>query len=367
LLIYAGVMLRAENRTASLDVGMRTVGVFDVQTAPKYKAVAIERLRSSPLVEGIASARRAPLYGSMHHLAVVPSGSRNAVTAAFNLVSPEYFSVMRIPIVEGRGFSDEEGRSGAAVAVISQATAKRFWPNRSPLGESIALPAAQTADSRADAPPFASARVIGVSRDVASANPGDGLDPTCIYFPEKLSATADEGLLVSVRVAKEPGQQAITAIMNSIAPDAADQINPMDEVHAVMIYPFRVAFWICGFLAGLALVLTISGVYGVMSYVVSQRSKEIGIRLALGASTSSVARLVLSQSVRMAGVGAVLGGMLGLLAAPLLAHGVQAIQPYDPAPYAVGLMMILGASVGAALIPTRRALGIDPVVTLRCD
>src|SRR5436309_9378034 len=114
-----------------------------------------------------------------------------------------------------------------------------------------------------------------------------------------------------------------------------------------MIYPFRVMFWIGGFLAGLALLLTVSGIYGVLSYVVSQRSKEIGIRMALGASGANVVRMVVGQSVRMAGVGTALGAGLAAIAAPVFANRVQALQPYDPAAYAIGVVLVCGAGVAA--------------------
>jgi len=133
------------------------------------------------------------------------------------------------------------------------------------------------------------------------------------------------------------------------------------------IYPFRVMFWIGGFLAGLALLLTVSGIYGVLSYVVNQRAKEIGIRMALGASGANVVRMVVGQSVRMAVIGTVLGAGLALMAAPLFAHSVQVLQPYDPVAYGAGTMLVIGAGLAAATVPSRRAARIDPAVTLRCD
>lgn len=369
LLIYAVVMLRSERRTMAVDVGMRTRGVFDVQiAAAKYRTTAAERLVSQPGVEGVAGAWRGPIYGTLRQIPVIPGGGRNELLAGYNFVSPEYFPVLRIPILQGRSFSEEEARAGAPVVVISQNTAKLFWPGRPALGETILLPAKRRPDQRSDmVPAFTSARVIGIARDAANGFVGNGVDATCLYFPTTLTAATNEALLVGVRGDKDAGQRMIEAVMNGIAPDAADQINPLDEVLATMIYPFRVTFWIGGFLAALALVLTVSGVYGVMSFMVSQRAKEIGIRMALGAGGVAVARMVVAQSMRMAGIGVALGGALALMVAPVFAHQLEMLQPYDAVAYIAGVLLVCLASLGAAAVPSRRAVRIDPVITLRCD
>jgi hypothetical protein len=253
------------------------------------------------------------------------------------------------------------------VVVISQATARLFWPGRDALGETVQIDAQRLPrPGSSRLPPFSSARVIGIARDAANGFVGNGLDPTCLYFPTT-TADDDASLLIAARGGKEAGRRLIQATLDRIAPDAADQLNPLDEVLATMRYPFRVAFWIASFLAGLALLLTISGVYGVMSYAVSQRSKEIGIRMALGADSAAVVWMVVEQSMRMAGIGAALGGAAALMVAPVFANQLQAIRPYEPIAYAVGLAVVIAAGLAAAVLPGRRAVRIDPVVTLRCD
>ena len=368
LLIYSAIMLRGQQRVIATNVGMRTRGVFDLLVTAKYRAAAVEQLAEQPGIEAVAGAWQAPIYGAMRNLTVIPSGSNGKVSILFNYVSPEYFSVLRIPILQGRGFTEEEARSGAAVAVISQVTAQRLWPGRQALGEMLTiedrLPPRTDPDRR---PPFGSARVIGIAPTVASGFIGNGMDPTCVYFPTTAATTKNNSLLVSVRGEKQAGKRLIEATLNAISAEATDQVNPLDEVLETMVYPFRVAFWIAGFLAGLALLLTVSGIYGVMSYVVSQRSKEIGIRMALGAGSATVVRMVVTQSVRMAGIGVAAGAALALIAAPVFAHQLEAIQPYDPLAFVLGSVLVIGASLGATLMPSRRAVQIDPVVALRCD
>jgi predicted permease len=365
LLTYAVVMMRSVQRTAAVDIGMRIQGVFNVQT--NYKAAA-ERLASQPGIEEVAGAWRSPIIDSLRPIAVAPAGGHNDFVAGYTFVSPEYFSVMRIPLLQGRAYTAEEARSGAAVVVISQATAKRFWPGRPALGETLLIPQRRPNDASTDRrPSFHSAQVIGITRDVASGFVGNGIDTTCLYFPTNRSAQGNDALMVAVRGDKDAGKRLIETALNSLGPDAADQINPMDEVLATMIYPFRVAFWISGFLAGLALLLTVSGIYGVMSFLVSQRSREIGIRMALGANSGTVVRMVMTQSMRMAGIGAALGAGLALMAAPVFANEIETLQPYDPMALGLGAVFVMVASLGAAAAPSRRATRIDPVVALRCD
>jgi len=361
-LIYAGVMLRSELRVTAVDVGMRTAGVFDVRASARFHAQAEQKLAALPGIEA-ANVWRAPLYGELRQMGVIPGGGRNEFQAGYNFVSPEYFSVLRIPLVRGRFFTAEEARGQAAVAVISEATARKFWPGQDALGQSIAISSGRQKDERSDRlPSFCASQVIGIARDATNGFVANGVDSTCIYFPT-FGTVGNESLLVSVKGGKDSGKRLLEGALNGIV----DQINPMDEVLATMIYPFRVAFWITGFLAALALVLTVSGIYGVLSYLVSQRSKEIGVRLALGASAGAVVRMVVSQSMRMAGVGIALGVAFALMVAPLFAHQLQTMEPYDGAVYVAGAALVTLAALAAACFPCRRAAQIDPVITLRCD
>jgi ABC-type antimicrobial peptide transport system permease subunit len=169
---------------------------------------------------------------------------------------------------------------------------------------------------------------------------------------------------------KLPRAEALRALqtaLDDVGPSIADMLNPMEDVAAVQVYPFRVTFWVAGFLGGVALLMTVSGIYGVMSYVVSQRTKEIGIRVALGAGQPEIVRMILRQSARLAGYGAAGGVAVALALAPLVANQLDAIRPYEWLPYAGGVVAVLGAALAASLAPSRRAVRIDPIVTLRCD
>jgi hypothetical protein len=336
--------------------------------AKGLRATGVERLRASPGIEAVAAVWRSPIDHELVKLAVVPSGGRAEVLAGYNFVSPEYFSLLRIPVVRGRLFTTQEASSSESVVVISEATARRFWPGQEPLGKVIDVPSKRQADGRADRlPARSSARVIGIVGDVISGFAAVGVDPSCVYFPTLAGAAGPASLLVGATRGKEAGRRDIRTALDQIAPDLADQINPLDEMHATMIYPFRIAFWIAGFLGALAVLLTVSGIYGVLSYLVSQRTKEIGIRMALGAGSAAVVRMVVSQCMRLVAIGAAIGAGLALLVAPVFANQVEAIQPYDTMAYLGAILLIAAAALVASFRPVQRAVAVDPLSALRCD
>ena len=190
----------------------------------------------------------------------------------------------------------------------------------------------------------------------------------CVYFPTHAGVVGNWLVLVRLRDSAGGALRArdrLQAVLDQIAPNLADFLNPMDDVYALQIYPFRVTSWVAGFLAGVALLLTL-GHLGVMAYLITQRTKEIGIRVALGATAWTVVRMVLSQSPprgnrrrdwRRSHVGHRSGFRLRM----------EVIQPYDWAPYAATVVLVFLAAIAASYAPARHAVSIDPVRTLRCD
>jgi hypothetical protein len=290
------------------------------------------------------------------------------VQSGYNFVSAGYFRVLRIAVVRGRAFTEAESDAEAPLAVVSESTARRLWPNRDAIGETLAIPRAARNDPYYDrAPAYATARVIGVAQDVVSGMIGNRPEETCIYFPTNVRAAHNDSVLVRMGGPPAETRHRIEAALDQIAPSISDFINPMEDVKDLQIYPFRVVFWVAGFLGGVALLLTVSGIYGVMSYLVSQRTKEIGIRVALGAGTAEILGMVLRQSGRLAAIGAAAGIGLALAIAPVFAHELEVIRPYDWQPYAGSAAIVLAAALAASYLPSKKAVRIDPVVTLRCD
>jgi ABC-type antimicrobial peptide transport system permease subunit len=159
----------------------------------------------------------------------------------------------------------------------------------------------------------------------------------------------------------------IDAELSRFAPEAVEDIHTLDAYMAGGVYPFRAAYWIAGALGAIALLLTITGVYGVLSYIVAQRRKELGIRVALGASASNVIGLVMGQSIRLAAFGLLLGAILALGVARVFAANIVRLDTYEPAAFAGAALLVLLSTLVAAYVPSRRAGTIDPLEAIRTE
>lgn len=366
LLITSLIILRSETRIANRDLRVDPRGVLDVRLQSKFAIQIAERLRREPLIESVAAVSRAPLYGGLPAISIAPAGKPELLRSYFNMVSPEYFEVLRIPLANGRNFTPEEAAGSAAVAIVSEATARRLWPNEAALGQEVRIEA-QRVNRFFVSPAYSRAQVVGIARDVVNGYAAEGIDSACLYFPVAAGNPAVTSLLVRARGDVEQAHNLLDRLVHETAPGAADLINALEEVVETQIYPFRVLFWLGGFLAALSMVLVISGIYGVLSFLVNQRQKEIGIRVAMGASTRNVVGMILGQSLRLALLGALLGAAAALAVAPLLAREIDTIRPFEGLPYGIAVGLVLTAAAVAAFVPSRRASRLDAAATLRSD
>jgi hypothetical protein len=334
---------------------------------------AVSQLASDPSVVSVAAASKAPLEGVLPWTAVAPEGSAELFAAGYIYTSPEYFSVFQVPLLRGRNFTAAEASTGSAVAVISQHTAQVLWPGRDALGQSFRIRRESSgnrlAQRRAPVPDFAVARVIGIARDAVNGWVGNGrADHTCIYFPRSLQSP-DNVLLVRVRGNSDRARLRLDTALEATLPGGAEGIHTMDEIVDLQLYPWRAMYWILSAVGALALLLTLSGLYGVLSYLVMQRTKEIGIRVALGARPRRAAAIILRQSLRLALAGAAIGAVaaLGLLRLLASQMDMSMFGSFDVAAFGMGLLLVLAVSAVAAWFPSRRAARIEPVSALRCD
>ena len=363
LLVCAGVLLRAAMVHGLIDVGFRTRNIVQMSMRDSVSTGVLDRIRGDRIVRSIASASSPPLDGGLDQLLVKTSDS---TTLAFdvNVVSPEYFAVLELPIVRGRGFSADEGRSSASVAIVTQAAAGRLWPGLDPIGREVVM--APTDRQRTRLAPYHHAKVIGVAKNATPGWIGRSSEWPVVYYPQPVDSK-NSVLLVRVTndatVARSTLDRAVSAVDSS----AIDDVHTLEEAMAVQIYPYSMSYAIAWFVGGVALLLTIAGVYGVLSYLVAQRTREMGVRMALGASGSSLIGLVLGNATRLALLGSVVGGVMALGVSKLFSASMMWIDVYDPLGYAIGISVVLAATIAAAYVPARRATTVNPVDALRAD
>jgi predicted permease len=369
LLICSAVFLRSAWAAASIDPGIRTddvviMGIVNEQ----MRGTMLDVVRSEPLVASVA----ASWSGGGTALA---GGAAGKSTVAYQFVSPEYFSVLGIDLVRGRGFAPTERSASAAVAVVSESAARQLWPGLDAVGQVLRLEPTPNSDTREpDGPPLLprTAVVVGIARDVAgfrfTGGSGAGAG---VYVPIGAEA-AKTALTMRVHGDPDRASRALVERLTAIDPNMAE-VTTMRTLASMESYILSIPFWLTLVLGVLALLLTLSGLFSVLSYLVEQRTREIGVRIALGATSRSIGALVLSQSARPVGLGLLLGSCLtaalgaALLATPAADVIGATVRLFDPIAYAAGLLCIVTACAGAALIPALRAGRIDPIAALRQD
>ena len=371
LLIAAGVFLRSAFASATVDPGMRTSDTVIVQIVNEpMRAAMVQAVTTDPLVERVSAAW--PGLMAPPRAALAETNGRKSTTT-YESVSPEYFGVLDLQIVRGRGFASTELSADAGVVVVTERTARELWPNAEAVGQALHLAPDPNAPRRRVDEPVLNARsfsVIGVLRDIPGFRFVEA-EQEGVYLPTS-EAAAHTSLVVRAHGDPDVLRQHLLDRLTRIDPNMGDIVT-MRTMARLETYFLQIGFWTTLVLGGLALALTLSGLFSVLSYLVEQRTREIGIRMALGATTQSVARLVLSQSIRPVGTGLAVGtGMAAGLAALLMATPLGAtigeiIHVFDPVAYAVSLLCIVTACALAASIPARRASRVDPANTLRQD
>jgi predicted permease len=368
LLICAAVLLRGATSFARVDTGLQTHGVVAIEIQEKARMRVLAALADEPVVLSVAGvAPGAPLNENALRIPVGPVDLPDLVQTSVRWTSRDYFSVFDIPLSAGRSFTDEEGRAGAPVTIVSQSAAHRFWADGQALGRSLRLAPDNVSTARNPRlQRFRSVRVIGVARDVVDGHSSDEDARIALYLP---TSPQEPGAKLLVRVNGEPeaAMRRLDAVLTVRAPGALEQIFNMQTFADFRLYPFRAAYWVSTAVGLLALLLTISGVYGVLSYLVTQRTKEIGIRMALGADVGHVTGLVVNQSLRLAAIGIGVGALLALCVSKLLAAQLIMMNTFDALAYSGGSLVVLAACLAAACVPAYAAARVDPIGALRHD
>jgi hypothetical protein len=295
-------------------------------------------------------------------------------------VSPEYFDTVQIPIVRGREFRPDEALAEARVTIVSAAAAHALWPGEDPVGKTIRVwiepkerPDVMERDRLVSKSELGQLGedvvVVGVARDAVSGLVYDGRNAH-MYLPTNPSGANAKAMLARGRSPSDIRHDRLQAVLRTVDPSPlAFTLLSLDDALALQMYPLMVASWIGLLLSTIALALSVSGLYGVVTYSLSQRIKEIGIRMALGATSAAIVRLVMAQSGRLVVIGAGAGlavsvSVLGVLNAIVPLENVALL---DFGAFTVAAAILTAATAAASYYPARRATRIDPSDALRAD
>ena len=377
VVIGAGLLLRSFLRIEQAPLGFQPQGVLTFRAIPrgqKYSSLpqraafyqqAIERIAALPGVNSAAAVTFIPLtfargsrgFTIEGHPPVAPG---QIPMAGYDVVIPRYFATMRIPLREGRDFLWSDTPETQLVILVNEAMAKAFWPGEDPLGKRIQ-------QGSPDAP---LATIAGVVGDIREFDPLTPPRPTMYFsitqFPDSAEILRDW----VVRTAGDPLTLAssVRSSIWSVDKDlAVTRVRTMEEVHSISLASQRLNLLLFALFAALALILATVGIYGVTAYSVAKRTHEIGVRIALGAKSNDVLRLVLAQGFGLAAVGLLVGMAAAFALARLMGTMIYGITSTDPATFiTVGILLVFVA-LAACYIPARHAMRVDPVVALRYD
>jgi predicted permease len=360
--------LDESSRLANPPLNLDYARVSLVDIDPMVRARVATRLASGAAIEQVAVASKPPVVmGSLPAARMTASATNVAQNTGYTVVSPGYFTMFDIQIVRGRNFTPAEATAGAAVALVSEATATALWLGLDPLGQTLDL--APVPEGRADRRlPRGRVRVVGVTEDVANGSIFDGVDASCVYFPTDVHALTELSLLVRARVDNvEVVRSAVTTAVNEIAPETSFGVISIGTLVSGAAWIFR-AFAVAASLLGVVgLLFAYSGTHAVISFLVAQRRREFGVRMALGASARRIVWGVLIETSRTAAIGLAAGLAIAAGMIRLFGASVPILPDFGVRPFVVGAAIVLVATAVAALLPLRGAARIDPAQALRTE
>jgi len=360
LLVCSGVLLQSAIDLARVGPGIRTSDTLLVSiTNEPRRAALLHSLAAHPLVTAVAASSPSPdaiaLTATSRQMPVRPIAA-----------SPGYFDLLDIRLASGRHFTPAERTIDSGVAIVTETVARELWRAGSAVGQVIRL----ESSGAAAAMPSHPLMVVGVLRDVNGSLAPEVSPSRAVYVPTVLEAA---GTMLTLRVRGDPDRARQVLLDDLIRVDPGlGQILTMRSIARAQSYAMKIAFSVAVVLGGLALLLTSSGLFSVLSYLVEQRAKDIGVHVALGATMRDAAVLVLSKLLRPVGIGLGTGVALAAAIATVLMAATDSevgtiIKVFDPAAYATSLLIIVVSCLLAAAIPALRAARIDPIATLRQD
>jgi predicted permease len=370
LLVGGTLLMQSLRKIRTADPGFTTTRVFDTWVplvAAGYDALRartfqdelIQRVRALPGVEAAAYARAVPLgYGSFSSTPIAVDGyeppPNEQPTAEFNEVSPNYFATLGIPLLSGREFTRADDENAARVAIVNQTMIARYWRGQNPIGQRLQVKGNWV-------------QVVGVVKDSKYYSMDEAPRPF-FYVPLQQYFSIEPDIHIRTTQPLQTVQTALIREVRALDPNLAvyEMITLQEQVDRSTSHEL-VAVALVALFGGLALLLASIGLYGVMSCTVSQSTRELGLRMALGAGTSNVLRLVLLRGLLLTTTGMIIGIALALLLTRLLGNLLYQVSPRDPLAFAAAFAVMTLASVTACFLPAWRATRIDPIRALRAE
>jgi putative ABC transport system permease protein len=373
LLAVAALCWRSLQSIRGLDVGFRATDVVDVTmdlslaggSEASQQAIfarVLDRVRALPGVTSASLAALVPLAGSNMETRVAPDGMAAASRfdnpgTYFNIVSPGYFTTLQIPLRNGRPIADTDGRTARRVAVVNETAAAQWWPAQEAVGKRFRWGGADGAE----------VEVIGVARDADYNMPGES-PHAFVYLPLAQEPRPELVLQIHTSTGVAATRDAIWKLLREEAPSLPPPpVASMRDDMAVTLLSVRTGAALLGGLGLVALLLAAAGIYGVTGYAVARRTREIGIRAALGAGRARRLRMVVGESLRPVATGLVVGLGLALLAAVGLSRVLHGIRPLDPVVMPGVAITLMLVALAASLRPAWRAASVDPVIAIRSE
>jgi putative ABC transport system permease protein len=379
LMVSAGLLLRTfwgllqENPgfnpsrvvTASIWIPVPNDPRADKYARPGAQAAfvreALRRVSAFPGVEMAGMTTDLPVTHTAFRLAVAiedhPTETSQDMTMELSEVSPDYFKLMQVPLVRGRFIAEDDDNNKNQVVLIDETMARRFWPNQDPIGKRCKIGA------RNNVNPWMT--VVGVIKDIKN----DGLDAEKVpHIYGSIYQLTARAMSVALRTSLSASalEPQIRHELQQVDPTLpVFNVRTMEEVIDNSLARRRFSAELVGVFAALALLLASIGIYGLLAYMVGQRSQEIGIRMAMGAQPSHILKMILTQGVMLAGAGILVGMIFAGFAAPLLSSMLYGVRPVDPAVFLSVPLLLVIVSLLASYIPARRATKVDPIVALR--
>lgn len=328
-----------------------------------FQRQLLDRIRSTPGVDEAANTNIVPLGGSgwNNTVWIDGHGSNQRQESNFSNISPDYFNTLRIPIVAGRNFNDQDTRQSPRVAVVNEAFVRKLGLGINPVGARFWREATPTN-------PAQIFEIVGLVKDTKYHSIRRSAEPIAyLAIAQDKDAESSMQVLVRSRLPLDTEEQAIRRTLHDVSSGISFQFDGLEDQIQQSLLAERLLATLSGFFGGLAVILAMTGLYGVMSYTVAERTTEIGIRMAIGAKRTNITAMILVKAAKLLAVGLALGIVISLTAASAAGALLFGLKPRDPVTLAAAALLLAAVTLVASLIPSMRAVNVNPIDSLRAE